>query len=29
MSISKFSNRLALNVGAENGLNVDLSGMAA
>lgn len=29
MSISKFSNRMALNVGAENGLNVALSGMAA
>lgn len=28
MSISKFSNRMALNVGAENGLNVALSGMA-
>lgn len=29
MSISKFSNRMALTVGAENGLNVALSGMAA
>lgn len=29
MSISKFSNKMALSVGAENGLNVALSGMAA